>query len=130
MFNLTEAARKAAKRKQARDPNRPKRQHTAYTMFVMENYEAIKKQNTDMPSKEIISMVARQWAQVSEEEKGLWKERAVASSATQQAAEVVEELQGAGDEFYAEGDGDKGEDGGKKKRAASPNKKAKVSAEV
>jgi hypothetical protein len=95
-------------------------------MFVMENYDAIKKNNAEMPSKEIISMVARQWAQVSEEEKALWKERAVAYQATVQVTEVVEDL----GEFY-EDDENKGEDGAKKKRAvASPIKKAKPTTEV
>jgi hypothetical protein len=119
-LNNTESALKASKRKAVRDPNRPKRQHTAYTMFVMENYEAIKKNNAEMPSKEIISMVARQWAQVSEEEKALWKERAAAYQATVQVTEVVDDL----GEFYEE-DENKGGDGAKKKRAASPNKKMK-----
>ncbi|KAI2496421.1 hypothetical protein MHU86_18100 [Fragilaria crotonensis] len=36
-----DGTRKASKRKQ-RDPNRPKRQHTAYTMYVTANYECIK----------------------------------------------------------------------------------------
>lgn len=119
-WTIPDSARKATKRK----VGRPKRQHTAYTMFVMENYEAIRKSNADMPSKEIISMVARQWAQVSDEEKELWKERAVSHQATVVATEVAEELIGA--EYYDDvHDENKADDGTKKKRAAGPMKKAK-----
>jgi len=45
-------------------------------MFVQENYQAIKKDNEHLHSKDIISMVANQWAQVSEEEKQIWRHRA------------------------------------------------------
>mmetsp|Transcript_21458 Transcript_21458/g.25893 ORF Transcript_21458/g.25893 Transcript_21458/m.25893 type:complete len:178 (-) Transcript_21458:65-598(-) len=69
------------KKKRKRDSNRPKRQHTAYTMFVQENYESIKRNNDpNIGSKDIISMVARQWADTPEEEKQMWKARAVMSS--------------------------------------------------
>lgn len=58
------------KKKRKRDPSKAKRAHTAYTMFVQENYEVIKKNlDPNVPSKDIISIVARQWAETSEEEK-------------------------------------------------------------
>jgi hypothetical protein len=57
-------------KKRKRDPNKPKRQQTAYTLFVSENYDHIKRtHDPNMPGKDIISMVARQWAATSEEEK-------------------------------------------------------------
>ena len=83
--------RKARKRKRKHDPNRPKRQHTAYTLFVQENYPSIRNQYPDLQSKEIIALVARQWAEVSDLERQAWKQRAVASSAD---AEDEEEEEG------------------------------------
>lgn len=50
--------------------------HSAYTLFVHENYEIIKKEHTDLPSREIISILAQQWGSTSEEEKQVWKYRA------------------------------------------------------
>ena len=128
-FNLTDATAKSSKRKPARDPNRPKRQHTAYTMYVTANYESIKVNNPGVPPKDMISMVARQWAQVSEEEKEHWKQRAVASAATGQVAEIEEELAGDDVEHYVEDDENQGEDA-KKKRATSAVKKVKVTVTV
>jgi hypothetical protein len=44
---------------------------------VHENYEAIKKTNgANMPSKDIISMIARQWSQIDDQEKQAWQFRA------------------------------------------------------
>mmetsp|Transcript_40148 Transcript_40148/g.60260 ORF Transcript_40148/g.60260 Transcript_40148/m.60260 type:complete len:143 (-) Transcript_40148:370-798(-) len=62
------------KQKRKREPKRPKRQQTAYTMFIQENYELVKKSNPTMSSKDITSIVAKQWANVSEEDKQVWKE--------------------------------------------------------
>jgi hypothetical protein len=45
-------------------------------LFVHENYEIIKKNHADVPSKDIISIMARQWASISDEEKQIWKYRA------------------------------------------------------
>jgi hypothetical protein len=69
--------RKPKKRKRQSNPNRQKRQHTAYTLFVQENYPGVRSQFPDLQSKDIIAMVARQWAEVPEAEKLVWKERAV-----------------------------------------------------
>lgn len=112
------------KRKPTRDPNRPKRQHTAYTMYVTTNYESIKENNPDIAPKEMISMVARQWAQVSEEEKEHWRQRAMASAVAGQDAEVAEELAEYVDEEL------QGEDLNKKKRGAIPTKKEKLTVTV
>eukprot|EP00957_Ditylum_brightwellii_P105933 8079865-Ditylum_brightwellii.AAC.1 len=43
-------------------------------MFIQENYELVKKSNPTMSSKDITSIVAKQWANVSEEDKQVWKE--------------------------------------------------------
>lgn len=57
---------------------KPKRAHTGYTLYVRENYEIIKKTagGDDMPSKDIISLVARQWSQIGEQEKRAWQYKA------------------------------------------------------
>ena len=119
-LNTEEASRKASKRKAGRDPNRPKRQHTAYTMYVTENYECIKDRNPDVPAREMIAMVARQWAQVSEEEREHWKQRAIASAAAGQVTEALDELE------YVDDDDMHGDDENSKKGGSSPAKKAKV----
>lgn len=100
--------------------SKPKRQHTAYTMFVQENYDAIKKNHAEMPSKDIIAMVARQWGQISEEEKELWKQRAVATHTAMHEMDLHVEM----DDVFAD------EDDKKKKRLAGPSKKVKSTAEV
>lgn len=65
------------KKKRKRE-TKTKRAPTAYTLFVHENYEMIKKTQGDenMPSRDIISLVAQQWAQTSETEKQMWQFRA------------------------------------------------------
>jgi len=73
--------RKPKKRKRMKDPDRPKRQHTAYTLFVQETYPTIRQNNPELPSKDVISIVARQWAEVNELEKKAWKARALSSGA-------------------------------------------------
>lgn len=65
---LTTAGRKKRKRQTS--------SHTAYTLFVHENFELIKKDNPELASKDIISALARQWAGTSEDEKQIWKYRA------------------------------------------------------
>ncbi len=70
-------------------------------------------------------MVARQWAQVSEEEKEHWKQRAILSAASGQVAEVSDDLV-----EYVDDDDMHGDDENSKKRGASPGKKAKVTATV
>ena len=72
--------RKPKYRKRKANPNRRKRQHTAYTLYVQETYPGIKAANPELPSKDVISIVAKQWADgVSVEEKRQWKERAKAT---------------------------------------------------
>jgi len=61
--------RKPKKRKRQRNPNSSKRQHTAYTLFVQTTYPNIKSQNPHLQSKDVISIVAKQWADVPEIDK-------------------------------------------------------------
>jgi hypothetical protein len=69
--------RKPKVRRRKINPNRRKRQHTAYTIFVKETYPGIKESNPQLASKDIIAIVARQWKhQVTPEEKQAWKQRA------------------------------------------------------
>lgn len=69
--------RKPKKRKRQVNPNRRRRQHTAYTLFVQENYPQLKQHHPELQSKDIIGMVARQWAGVAAEQKHIWKQRAM-----------------------------------------------------
>jgi hypothetical protein len=46
-------------------------------LYVHENFEAIKKTHgANMPSKDILSIIARQWSEFEEEEKRAWQCRA------------------------------------------------------
>ncbi len=67
-------------KKRKRDPSitnsKSIKTHSAYTMFVHENFELIRKDHADLATREIISMLARQWGSTSEEEKQIWKYRA------------------------------------------------------
>jgi HMG-box domain len=71
--------RKPKKRQRVHDPNKPKRKHTAYTLFVKDNYPSLKALQPALQSKDIIGMVARQWAHLTLVEKAAWKERAAAT---------------------------------------------------
>ena len=72
--------RKPKYRKRKPNPNRRKRQHTAYTLFVQETYPGVKAANPELPSKDVISIVAKQWGNLlSLEEKQEWKLKAVAT---------------------------------------------------
>jgi hypothetical protein len=63
-------------RRVSKDPNRPKRQHTAYTFFVQENYPLCKNLNPAVPSKDLITIVAKQWSHLSDLERDEWRARA------------------------------------------------------
>lgn len=56
--------------------DRPKRKHTGYTLFMQEKYPNVKTEHTDLPNKDLISLVAKQWKDLNAEEKTTWKERA------------------------------------------------------
>jgi hypothetical protein len=73
-------ARSETEKAEAGPQSQPsKRQHTAYTLFVQEVYPGVRAQYQDFQSKDIIGLVARQWASIPEVEKQVWKERAMAS---------------------------------------------------
>ena len=65
---------KVKKRKMKAD--RPKRKHTGYTLFMQETYPNVKVEYPDVPSKELISLVAKQWKDLGIDGKSAWKERA------------------------------------------------------
>jgi HMG-box domain len=117
--------RKARKRKRKHDPNRPKRQHTAYTLFVQENYPSIRNQYPELQSKDIIGLVARQWAEVSDLERQAWKQRAVASANVEEEEEEEEEESDdeEGEEDESEEEEEQDEEEEVKKRAGRPKKK-------
>lgn len=72
--------RKPKPRKRQHNPNRRKRQHTAYTLFVKEIYPNVKAQHPELQSKDVISIVAKQWNKsLTPEEKQEWKLRAKAT---------------------------------------------------
>uniref|UniRef100_A0A7S4IXZ3 HMG box domain-containing protein n=1 Tax=Odontella aurita TaxID=265563 RepID=A0A7S4IXZ3_9STRA len=60
----------AKERKKRRLVSRPKK-HTAFTLFVQENFEQIKNsaESASLESKDIIAIVAKQWAEMGLEEK-------------------------------------------------------------
>jgi hypothetical protein len=101
--------RKPKLRKRKSNPNRRKRQHTAYTLFVKEIYPDVKVQHPDWPSKDVISIVAKQWATVPAAEKQKWKVRAQAThdSADEEEEEDDEEADEDDEEVDDEEDGDK-----------------------
>lgn len=58
------------RKRRKKDPNKPKRAATGYTLFVSENYESMKRNNDPaLAGKDIITMIARQWEATSPEEK-------------------------------------------------------------
>jgi len=106
--------RKPKKRKRMRNPNAPKRKHTAYTLYVQEMYPQLKSQfpQPQYQSKDIIGMVAKNWKSVSSEDKEVWKERAKQESANDDdlmhSGEIDVDIGVDGD---GDGDGDGDDDG-------------------
>lgn len=76
--------RKPKPRQRHHNPNRKKRSHTAYTLFVQENYPGVRAEYPILQSKDIIGMVARQWSSITDEEKKAWKQRATATTRMEQ----------------------------------------------
>ena len=68
--------RKPKEKKRRVNPDRPKRGHTGYTLFMQEGYPSVKREYPDLSSKELIRLVARRWKDLSTESKAVWKERA------------------------------------------------------
>ena len=63
------------------NPNRKKRKHTGYTLYMQEHYPAIKLSNPEFASKDVITIVAKEWADLSADAKVEWKSRAAAAAA-------------------------------------------------
>eukprot|EP00536_Pseudo-nitzschia_multiseries_P004706 jgi/Psemu1/285287/fgenesh1_pg.79_\ len=68
--------RKPKVRKRKAKSDRPKRQHTGYTLFMQETYPSVKVENPDLPPKALISLVATLWKNLSIGDKTEWKDRA------------------------------------------------------
>ena len=97
--------RKPKPRKRKLDPNRRRRQHTAYTLFVQEIYPGVKAQHPDLQSKEVISIVAKQWKeQLTADEKRDWKLRAKATHVEEDDEEEEEEEEHEAEHGDAGGD--------------------------
>jgi hypothetical protein len=69
------AGRKKKRKHSSVAKNRNEAQ-SAFSLFVHENFELMKKDHADMPTPEIMSILDRQWASTSEEEKQIWRYRA------------------------------------------------------
>jgi len=81
--------RKPKVRRRKLNPNRTKRQHTGYTLFMQEQYPIYKAANPSLSSKELISMVAKEWKE-STTDREAWKEKALATHALASPGEEVE----------------------------------------
>lgn len=68
--------RKPKERKRKMNPDRPKRKHTGYTLFMQEVYPVVKSEYPSLPPKELISIVARRWKDLEMDSRTAWKERA------------------------------------------------------
>ncbi|CAJ1911465.1 unnamed protein product [Cylindrotheca closterium] len=64
-----------AAKKRKRD-EKSKRVHLAYSEFIKVNIEQFKKTHPDVPAREVVSIISRQWTNTSEEEKNIWRFRA------------------------------------------------------
>jgi hypothetical protein len=90
--------RKPKPRQRKSKPDRPKRQHTAYTLFVSEVYPSVKAQNQGRPSKDLIAIVAKEWASLPDNEKLTWKDRALKTHRAADEDEEEEEEEDNNDE--------------------------------
>ncbi len=68
--------RKPKEKKRKMNPDRPKRKHTGYTLFMQEIYPIAKSEYPNLSSKDLISMVAKRWNDLDLEAKAAWKDRA------------------------------------------------------
>eukprot|EP00934_Nitzschia_sp_Nitz4_P006838 Nitzschia sp. Nitz4//scaffold58_size112336//33270//33792//NITZ4_004024-RA/size112336-augustus-gene-0.3-mRNA-1//1//CDS//3329554962//6828//frame0 len=67
---------RSKKRPRESSPVEPRKNHTAYSFFVNENLELLRKEQPELSSRELVAILARQWDVTSEEEKLVWKYRA------------------------------------------------------
>jgi hypothetical protein len=59
------------------NPLREKRKHTGYTLFVQENHPIIKESNPNVSNANVVSIVAKQWRDLTEAQQEEWKTRAL-----------------------------------------------------
>lgn len=64
-----EGPKKRKRTTKPKDPNAPKRPASSYIMFQNEVRKAIKELHPDVPNAEIMSMIADQWKQMTDEQK-------------------------------------------------------------
>lgn len=60
---------RAKKEKKPKDPNAPKRPPSAYLIFQNDVRENIRKSNPSMPYKEVLSLIAHRWKELSDDQK-------------------------------------------------------------
>jgi hypothetical protein len=103
--------RKPKTRKRKTNPNRRKRQHTGYTLYMQEHYPGAKVAHPGFPSKDIIAMIAKQWAELGPIEKTAWKSRAALTHNDGDGGSGVDgEVAAAATEVDDEDDGDNDDD--------------------
>jgi HMG (high mobility group) box len=71
--------RKPRPRQRKHNPDREKRRHTGYTLFVQETHPLIKNDNLQATNAQIVSIVAKRWRDLSESQRRQWKARALAT---------------------------------------------------
>jgi HMG (high mobility group) box len=78
--------RKPKEKQRKHNPDRKKRKHTGYTKFMQETFPIRKSEHPELKSKDLISMVARQWKELNDEERDVWKTKAAAGSSSSPTA--------------------------------------------
>lgn len=58
------------------DPNRPKRPLTAYLIFMGKRRKEVKASNPDFGSKKVMTIVAAEWSELSEDARRIYKDKA------------------------------------------------------
>jgi hypothetical protein len=64
--------RKTKQPKKIRDPDMPKRPASSYLLFQNEIRKELKSQNPNMTQSELLSMIAKQWAEMNPEQKTIY----------------------------------------------------------
>jgi len=79
--------------KKVRDPNEPKRPASSYIMFQNDVRRELKTQFPDMTQADLLAMISRQWADMSEEQKAVYSQ-ANASAKERYSAEKAAYIAG------------------------------------
>ncbi|CAI2367848.1 unnamed protein product [Moneuplotes crassus] len=67
--------KKQKKSKAEKDPNAPKKPLTAFMLYTNKRREEVMKENPGLKITEISSIIGREWKELTEEEKDIWKEK-------------------------------------------------------